>query len=113
MVWGENEVGGGWGPQVRIEAAGLGLSVVGPRQEVLYGRITGIRLRATASTARLTFEAALQVPAPPPPLPSLPLMPRHTCRLAPPAVGGLPGWRLLQSSCSRERRCRGSRFRFI
>ena len=43
----------------------MGLSVVGPDRELMYASVTGIRLRATASAGRMTFEGALQVGHPP------------------------------------------------
>lgn len=51
--------------QVRVVVAGVGLSVVGPDRELMYASVAGIRLRATASSGRFTFEAALQVRSPP------------------------------------------------
>ena len=45
--------------QVRVELAGVGVSVVGPAQELLYVSVSGIRARATASSGRLTLEAAV------------------------------------------------------
>ena len=45
--------------QVRLDLAGVGLSVVTGGREQLYGRVTGIRLRAAASQARRTLELAL------------------------------------------------------
>jgi len=48
-------------PQVRLEVAGIGVSVVGPTQELLYAAVTGVRARGTASSGRLTLELAVQV----------------------------------------------------
>ena len=45
--------------QVRLELAGVGLSVVTGARERLYSRVSGIRLRATGSQARRTLELAL------------------------------------------------------
>lgn len=41
--------------------AGVGVSVVGPTQELLYASVSGVRVRGTASSGRLTLELALQV----------------------------------------------------
>lgn len=51
-------------PQVRLDAAGVGVSVVDPKQELLYASATGIRARCTASSGRLTVELAVKVRAP-------------------------------------------------
>jgi hypothetical protein len=48
-------------PQVRLDAAGIGISVVDPKQELLYASATGIRARCTASSGRLTLELAIKV----------------------------------------------------
>ena len=45
--------------QVRLDLAGLGLSVVTGSQEILYTRAGGIKLRATVSKARHTLELAI------------------------------------------------------
>lgn len=44
---------------MRLDLAGVGLSVVTGARERLYGRVSGIRLRATGSQARRTLELAL------------------------------------------------------
>lgn len=46
--------------EVQINMAGLGLSLVGPGQEVLYGRVSGIQARAVTGVARQTVELAVQ-----------------------------------------------------
>ncbi len=46
--------------QVRVELAGVGLSVVTGGREQLYARVAGIRMRCAASQARLTLELALR-----------------------------------------------------
>lgn len=46
---------------MRLEAAGVGVSVVGPTQELLYASVTGILARGTVSSGRLTLELAVQV----------------------------------------------------
>jgi len=46
--------------QVRMELAGVGLSVVTGGHEQLYARVAGIRMRCAASQARLTLELALR-----------------------------------------------------
>jgi len=48
-------------PQVRLEVAGIGVSVVGPTQELLYAAVTGVRARGTASSGRLILELAVQL----------------------------------------------------
>ena len=48
-------------PQVRLDAAGIGVSVVDPKQELLYASATVIRARCTASSGRLTLELAIKV----------------------------------------------------
>ena len=44
---------------MRLDLAGVGLSVVTGARERLYARVSGIRLRATGSQARRTLELAL------------------------------------------------------
>ena len=46
--------------QVRLELAGIGVSLVATSQEVLYARASGIDLRATSSKIRHTLEAAVR-----------------------------------------------------
>ena len=43
-----------------MQVGGLGVSVVGEGEELLYGRITGIQIRAVTGVARQTLELAIQ-----------------------------------------------------
>lgn len=46
--------------EVKVQIGGLGVSLVGQQEELLYGRITGIQLRAVTGIARQTLELAVQ-----------------------------------------------------
>lgn len=46
--------------EVQVSLGGVGLSLVGDQQEVLYGRISGIQVRAVTGVARQTLELAVQ-----------------------------------------------------
>ncbi len=46
--------------EVQVQVGGLGVSVVGEGEELLYGRITGIQIRAVTGVARQTLELAIQ-----------------------------------------------------
>lgn len=46
--------------QLHVELAGAALSVVAPEQELLYARLSGVRVRATGSQARHTLELAVR-----------------------------------------------------
>lgn len=43
-----------------MQLGGLGVSLVGQDEELLYGRITGIKIRAVTGVARQTLELAIQ-----------------------------------------------------
>lgn len=43
-----------------MQVGGLGVSVVGEGEELLYGRISGIQIRAVTGVARQTLELAVQ-----------------------------------------------------
>ena len=45
---------------MRLELAGVGLSLVASNKEVLYGRASGIDLRSTSSTVRSTLELCVR-----------------------------------------------------
>ncbi|KAA6426828.1 MAG: Vacuolar sorting-associated [Trebouxia sp. A1-2] len=46
--------------EIQVQVGGLGVSVVGDGEELLYGRISGIQLRAVTGVARQTLELAVQ-----------------------------------------------------
>ena len=46
--------------EARVQLGGLGVSLVGQHEELLYGRITGIQVRAVTGIARQTLELAVQ-----------------------------------------------------
>ena len=46
--------------EVQVQLGGLGVSLVGQDEELLYGRITGIKIRAVTGVARQTLELAIQ-----------------------------------------------------
>lgn len=46
--------------EVQVTLGGVGLSLVGQQQEVLYGRVSGIQVRAVTGVARQTLELAVQ-----------------------------------------------------
>lgn len=46
--------------EIQVQVGGLGVSVVGDGEELLYGRISGIQLRAVTGVARQTLELAIQ-----------------------------------------------------
>jgi len=46
--------------EIQVQVGGLGVSVVGAGEELLYGRITGIQIRAVTGVARQTLELAIQ-----------------------------------------------------
>lgn len=46
--------------ELQVQVGGLGVSVVGDGEELLYGRITGIQIRAVTGVARQTLELAIQ-----------------------------------------------------
>ena len=46
--------------EVQAQLAGIGLSLVGRREELLYGRISGVQVRAVTGIARQTLELAVQ-----------------------------------------------------
>ena len=46
--------------EVQVRLGGVGLSLVGQGEELLYGRITGIQVRAVTGVARQTLELAVQ-----------------------------------------------------
>ena len=45
---------------IQVQLAGLGVSLVGHHQELLYGRVTGIQAKAVTGVARQTLELAVQ-----------------------------------------------------
>ncbi len=46
--------------EIQVQVGGLGVSVVGEGEELLYGRISGIQVRAVTGVARQTLELAIQ-----------------------------------------------------
>ena len=46
--------------EVQVTLGGVGLSLVGQQHEVLYGRVSGIQVRAVTGVARQTVELAVQ-----------------------------------------------------
>lgn len=46
--------------QVHLDLAGIGFSLIGPEQEVLYASMSGVRLHATNSKVRRTLELQVQ-----------------------------------------------------
>jgi len=46
--------------EIQVQVGGLGVSLVGEGEELLYGRISGIQIRAVTGVARQTLELAVQ-----------------------------------------------------